>query len=309
MIFTVTPNPAIDQELTVETLEWNEVLPVSASRRDCGGKGFNVSRALAGMGKPSSALAFVGSNASEWMGASLRADGITPLFIPISGETRVNTSIIAVAGGRYVKANQPGPLVSQNESARLLDTIREIAVPGSWWALCGSLPRGLDFDFYRRIIGILNERGANTLLDSSGEALREGALARPTLIKPNAAETRQLTGEKVQSIQDAAQACRRLWDCGIPQAVITLGARGAVYATGRQIWSAAPPAIREANPIGAGDALAAGLLFAISRQFDPADTLAWAVACGASAAALPGTAMPDIAQIREILPRVKVSSL
>ena len=46
MIFTVTLNPAVDRELTVDDIVFDTVLRASEWQVDCGGKGFNVGRML-----------------------------------------------------------------------------------------------------------------------------------------------------------------------------------------------------------------------------------------------------------------------
>ena len=50
MIYTLTLNPAIDREFTVNTVEFDTVLQAIESQVDFGGKGFNVSRLLKSMG-------------------------------------------------------------------------------------------------------------------------------------------------------------------------------------------------------------------------------------------------------------------
>jgi fructose-1-phosphate kinase PfkB-like protein len=50
MIYTLTLNPALDRELTVPMVAFDEVLRATESRVDYGGKGFNVSRMLAAAG-------------------------------------------------------------------------------------------------------------------------------------------------------------------------------------------------------------------------------------------------------------------
>ena len=59
MIYTLTLNPAIDRELTVREIAYDQVLFAAGARVDLGGKGFNVSRMLKSLGQPSVALAFV----------------------------------------------------------------------------------------------------------------------------------------------------------------------------------------------------------------------------------------------------------
>ena len=47
MIVTLTPNPSIDRAVVIEALRRGEVHRATGSRIDPGGKGVNVSRALA----------------------------------------------------------------------------------------------------------------------------------------------------------------------------------------------------------------------------------------------------------------------
>lgn len=50
MILTVTPNPSLDRTYEIPTLERGAVLRATADRIDPGGKGVNVSRAVAAAG-------------------------------------------------------------------------------------------------------------------------------------------------------------------------------------------------------------------------------------------------------------------
>ena len=54
MIVTLTPNPSIDRAIVIDALHRGEVHRATSSRVDPGGKGVNVSRALAAQGAPPS---------------------------------------------------------------------------------------------------------------------------------------------------------------------------------------------------------------------------------------------------------------
>ena len=123
MIYTLTPNPALDRELTVPTMEFDSVLRASESRVDFGGKGFNVSRLLKSMEASSTAVGFLGGNAGELLQNGLKSLGIDTDFVWVTGETRTNVSIVTQSHEHYIKVNEKGPLVDTAKQQELLDKI------------------------------------------------------------------------------------------------------------------------------------------------------------------------------------------
>ncbi len=194
MIYTLTLNPAVDRELTVPAIEYDSVLRASRSQVDFGGKGFNVSRLLKGLGADTTAVGFVGGKAGETLQDGLQALEIQTDFVWIPGETRTNISIVTENGGHYIKVNEKGPLVGPDKQRELLEKVHRLAEPGDWWVLAGSLPQGVPADFYAQIVRALNECGAKALLDTIAEPLRLGCQEKPFLVKPNTEEAHSLTG-------------------------------------------------------------------------------------------------------------------
>src|SRR5690606_30955360 len=111
MIYTITLNPAVDRELTVDRFAYNSVLRATSWQVDYGGKGFNVSRMLLRLGAPSVALAFAGGKSGELLHDGLAALGITTSFVPVPDETRTNVSIVSETEDKYIKVNEPGPTI------------------------------------------------------------------------------------------------------------------------------------------------------------------------------------------------------
>ena len=66
-------------------------------------------------------------------------------------------------------------------------------------AACGSLPDGADAGFYAAAVRLAREKGAQSIVDTSGEALRLSLDAAPTLLRCNRAEA--------SAFSDAADAC------------------------------------------------------------------------------------------------------
>jgi 1-phosphofructokinase family hexose kinase len=299
MIYTVTLNPALDRELTVPAVAFDEVLRATESRVDWGGKGFNVSRMLAALGAESVAMGFAGGRTGDVLRDGLAALGIATDFTPIAGETRTNVSIVTHEHDHYVKVNEPGPTIAAGEQAALIARVRERARTGDWWVLAGSLPPGVDASIYAALIRDIRAAGGRVLLDTSGEPLRHGCAEQPFLVKPNALEASQLTGRPVESVEQALAAATAM--AGIEYVVISMGSAGALLAHGGRGWLATPPPIEERNPIGAGDSLVGGLVWGFT-QGEPLEALRWGVACGAAAAARDGTAIgtrDDVARLAE----------
>ncbi|MCS6845270.1 MAG: 1-phosphofructokinase [Caldilineales bacterium] len=293
MLYTVTLNPAVDRELTVPELRLDTVLRATAWRVDYGGKGFNVARMLQALGTPAVALALAGGYSGRLLYDGLRSLGIAAEFIWTEGETRTNVSIVSQADGRHIKVNEPGPVLDPAVVEMVLGRVTELARPGDWWVLAGSLPPGLPAETYARLIERIHEAGGRAVLDTSGPALAHGCRARPYLVKPNAEELQQLTGLPVATADEVVRAAQAVQAEGVAHVVVSLGKAGAVALSGAGAWLARSPSIHQMNPVGAGDAMVAGLVWALNRGEDLGEALRWGVACGAAAASLPGTAMGD----------------
>ena len=309
MIYTITLNPALDRELTVPEITLDQVLRAQSTRLDYGGKGFNVSRALLALGEESIALGFIGGGVGEKLHAGLASLGIRSDFNHISGETRTNLSVIAEDHAHYVKVNESGPLVTKIEAAALLDKISALVKPGDWWILAGSSPPGIEPPYIARIIALVQGCGAHGVLDTQGEALLRGCQSAVFLVKPNAFEAGELTGMEITTPGEAIQAISRIHDLGASQVVISLGKFGAVYSDGSHTWWATPPQIEQRNPIGAGDAMLAGVVWALQSNNNGNDVLRWGVACGAAAASLDGTAVGPRSLVESLAQTVRVGEV
>lgn len=298
MIYTVTLNPALDFELKVSHFEFDSVIRAEDSRMDCGGKGFNVSRMLKNLGTPSVTMGFLGGKTGERLEQELQQAGIDTDFTYIAGETRTNVSIVAK---KHIKVNEQGPEVSSEELSSLLDTVKKNVRAGDWWVLGGSLPKGVDASIYAQLITIIREAGAYSLLDSSGEALRLGCAAKPTLIKPNFEEAMELIGESVHANVPVKDWTRRILALGPESLIVSMGKDGALLANGETIETIQSPRIIEKNPIGAGDSLVGGLVHSLSQGKALPEALRYGAACGAATASQSGTELGTKAMVEALL--------
>ncbi len=308
-VFTVTLNPGLDRKLVIPQLQENVVLRAVESRLDWGGKGFNVSRALQALGVPSTALGFVGGATGQLLERGLADLGIATDFVHIQGETRTNTVIAEAHSGRYIKVNEAGPTVTSAELARLRARLTGLATPGSYWVLAGSLPPGVPSTCYGELIAVLRERGARPVLDTSGEALRLGCAAGPFLVKPNQEEAAELLGRPLLTQADQLETVAYFLEQRVELVALSLGAEGLVLGSRNEVVQAVPPAVSVQTVVGVGDALLAGILWALVRGAPLRDVARWGVAAGTAAAREPGVGVGSRASVETIYRQVRVVTL
>ena len=309
MIYTVTLNPGIDLQYTVERIEYNDILRSQESRRDIGGKGFNVSNALSKLEIPSTALGFVGGKTGEYLVNQLDILRIDHDLIWISGESRINTTILEMGKGNHLKLNEPGPQIHFEEQEKMLDISAGLAQENDFFILSGSLPPGVPDDYYAQLIRVIQNNGAKALLDTSGSALVEGLKAKPYFCKPNRSELQELTGIRMKSIENYRAGIITAHNIGGDNICLSLGKKGAVFSDGKGFLLASPPNIAERNPIAAGDAMLAGITAGMAKELTNAEILRLGVACGTAAASLDGTSFGSIETIESFSEKVTISEI
>lgn len=301
MIYTLTLNPAVDLELQIEQFQFDSVTRAQSSRIDCGGKGFNVSRMLSNVNIESTAMGFIGGYNGQRLKEQLNHLGIRTEFTDISGETRTNVSIVSQGEHKHIKVNEAGPSVSEAELTNLIVMVKKNLKANDWWVLGGSLPQGVDDGIYADLIQLIEAAGAFAILDSSGEALRLGCLAKPTLAKPNLEEAQQLLGLNSSQLDEPAVWCDALRQSGPKNLVVSLGKEGALVVTDQAFDKVTSPSIIEANPIGAGDSMVAGIVWRLSLGESLQQALPYGLACGAASASRSGTDLGSLEQVTELV--------
>lgn len=288
MILTVTPNPSLDRTYEVPSLDRGEVIRATGERMDPGGKGVNVSRAVAAAGRRTVAVLPLGGAPGALVAELLDAQGIEVAPVPVAGATRSNIAL-AEADGVLTKINAPGPELTAAEQELLLETVRQQSRDADWIACCGSLPRGLAPSWYAELVARAHAVGVRIALDTSGPALLAALRERPDVVKPNAEELAEAVSRPLATVGDAVKAAEELRELGAGAVLASLGADGQLLVNASGAWygSARVDVVR--SNVGAGDSSLAGFL--IAGGGGP-EALASAVAHGAAAVRLPGSVMP-----------------
>jgi 1-phosphofructokinase len=292
VIVTFTANPSVDRTFEVEELVRGAVMRARSIRVDGGGKGVNVTRALAGNGHRSVAVLPSGGAEGVQLLSLLAVENLLVRAVPVRAAIRANVTIVE-PDGTTTKINEPGPHLSAREVSRLTTALLSAAAGAEWAVLSGSLPPGVPEDLYATLTVQLRAQGVRVALDTYGAPLRIALAAGPDVIKPNRSELADASGCDVDHVSDALAASERLRALGARTVLASLGSGGAVLVDATGSYHAGA-AVTARSTVGAGDALLAGFLAAGGAG---PQALLEAVAWGTAAVSLPGSQMPTPAEI------------
>ncbi|MBB5960180.1 tagatose 6-phosphate kinase [Saccharothrix tamanrassetensis] len=301
MIVTVTPNPALDVSYRVDKLAPGTTHRVRSVRERAGGKGFNVSRVLHELGVATLAIGPVGGVLGESIRADLLAAGIRHALLAVDAPTRMTVAVVDEEDATLF--NEAGAALLDTEWDRLLDLVRARLVGADVVVCSGSLPLGSPRDTCARIVGIARDAGIPVVVDTSGPALLAAAQAGADVVKPNAAELRE-----VVDADDPVAGAEALRAAGAGAVVLSSGPDGMVAVTGEGRWRAIPPFPVRGNPTGAGDAAVAALANGLVEQSSWPMRLRAAVAWSAAAVAAPVAGSVDLALLHRLYEEVAVEA-
>lgn len=308
-IATITLNPAIDHTASISNFQAGEVNRVEWEQADPGGKGVNVASFLTDFGFSVAVSGFLGEDNGELFQNFFTQKSIQNRFVLVPGKTRVNIKIIDAVQDRVTDINFPGQTPGEKEIAHLMDAIASLTQHCDWFVLSGSLPVGLSPDIYGKLVSQLKAQNKTVILDASGESLARAIAFAPYAIKPNIDELQELVGHKLDSESAIAQAAQELVNKGITCVVVSMGAKGAIFAEAQEIVIARPPKIEVVSTVGAGDAMVSGLITGKLQGRSLVDCARLATAFSMGALSQVGPRLPPRDKIESYMASVDVQPM
>ncbi|OAM89116.1 PfkB family carbohydrate kinase [Termitidicoccus mucosus] len=303
MILTLTGNLLAERTLEFDAWRPGKTQRARHASFQVGGKGVNVSKMLARLGAPTTALCFAGGAPGDECAAWLRGSGIGHRIFRTDAATRTGTVVRAPG---QPETTFLGPDAAPDAEA--------LAACAAWLdarlpdaqtalALCGSFP-GWDAAGGEVLRATLARWAAagRLFVDAYGPPLT-WAVGQPAgLIKINRDELIQLAGAGGAARPTAellAETRRR--HPAVRRWIISDGPREVWFAEAGDAPPASllPPPVREISPTGSGDVLLACILHSllINREKSLAKTLSFALPYSAANAASPGVADFDLNQL------------
>ncbi len=306
-IVTLTLNPAFDIHCSADNFRVGYENFAEITSVEAGGKGVNLSRGLVSGGVENRTVVVVGrDNGGEFLKA-LIADGLTVSPVWVDGRVRENITLHN-AGNNETRLSFSGFTCNGDTLDGVISSVGDIN-DNTIITFTGSIPHGIGFD---KVISMLDDfkgQGAKVVVDSRSVSMEALLALKPWLIKPNRDEAENYTGKKIDSVSDAVQIAKTLYDGGISNVMISLGEQGAVLACDDGVFHAKTPVVDAISTIGAGDSSIAGFIVATYRGAAAEDCLKTAAAYGTAACMREGTLPPLAEDVTAIEKQIELKRL
>ncbi len=290
-IVTMTMNPCIDLSGDVERLIPDKKLRCRNFRREPGGGGINVSRAVTLLGGKAAAIYPSGGSAGRFITEYLQDQGVDPIAVETDDWFRDSFAVTETESGNQYRFSMPGTEVPEQVWQKCLERALTMQPSPRYLVASGSLAEGVSHHFYADLAERCRTKSIRMILDTPpGEALDEALEKGIFLIKPNKRELEDLCNARLDNAEEQERACRRLIEkTRCENIALTLGPEGAILTTPKNQMRVPGINVEAASSIGAGDSFVGGMTLALQRGEDIFHAFLYGMAAGTAALKTKGT--------------------
>ncbi len=323
-VITVTMNTAIDRVLRAPGFQVGAHLSAETVSHTPAGKGINLARALARLGRSNIATGFVGQGEVDMFETFLSTgEGLGRVnnqLLSVLGPTRENITVVDPEAKTDTHLRTKGYELTEHDLARLMTKVGLLSRDDAVFVFAGSLPDGMDDTALVALVDVAQEGGARVVLDLDGQTLGAALsrLSRPVwMISPNRSELTAALGYTAEmSSEDMLEAARGIvWAAGNQSGggwvLVSLGREGGLLVTesGAYRGVCEIDSSRVVSTVGSGDCLVAAVLDAHLRGLAPDEALGRGLAVATASTFNAHPADFDMNNVRELAESVRVESI
>ena len=276
MIYTFTPNPAVDYYVRVNEFIPGEINRVTDSFFLAAGKGINVSLLLNVLSIPSTAVYFTAGFTGKYITDFLEGiPHVDPYPIETEGVTRVNVKFL---GEQDTAINASGSPVTEQAKEKLIELV-ETLTEDDVFVISGSLPKNFTKQDVIALGKIVNRKKTKLVLDVPQFTIQDLEELSVFLIKPNLEEFATFMGKDINY-----DNFREFIDDSLLEKtehlLLSLGSKGCYYAGKDGRYCVKVPKVTTFSPVGAGDSTLAAFIGTYIETGDIEHTLKMANATG-----------------------------
>ena len=263
-------------------LDMGEVNRCATVSQCAAGKGTNVARVIATLGRPPLLIGFAGGPTGALYRRELRREGLPARLVTTAAPTRVCVTLLEQRPGRVTELVQEAALPTAAEWRAFHRLFTECLRRSGLVTLTGALMPGAPPTLYRDLAARAARLGIPVVIDSQKAPLLEALAQHPLLAKLNGHELGHTLAFRPRNVGAIVAGARALLARGAANVLVTQGARGAWLVNAAGAWHYPSPAVRACNPIGSGDAVTAGIALALNHGEPLMEAVSLGIACGAA---------------------------
>jgi 1-phosphofructokinase len=288
-ILTVTLNPCIDKTITIDDFKYGGLNRVIDTRIDAAGKCINVSRVIKSFDSNVLCYTIYAGDGGRFILNDLKSMGIDVRYTECDGETRTNIKLVDVKSRITTEINEKGFFADKSLVEACFEDIGKLLEESEIMILSGSTPQGFGDNTYARLIRLAKNYGVRVIVDADGDKLKGAINEKPYAIKPNISEFEELCGKTIDSDEKLISEVLKIAQKGIELVVISMGADGALFSDGKDVYMAKPLDIECKSTVGAGDSMVAFMAYAIKNGYDLRELSELCTAAGSITCSKEGT--------------------
>lgn len=307
MILTVCPNPSIDCTVELNSLEIGRMNRIENKILTYSGKALNVAIGVARLGGEALATGFMFTKDEGQFLHTLEREGVKNEFVRTEGCVRMNYKIIDKRA-MMTEINDKGEHVPLQKQEELISLVARLAKDASIVVMSGSLPQGVESDFYYKLCKQI-PKSVKIILDCEGENLRKAISAGVYLVKPNLRELESVTGKQYINKNQMLEGAKKLVSMGAKYVLLSLGQSGAILTDGKSHLYCRSANVAVNSTVGAGDSMISAASLMIEKGESMEEVLRCAVAAGTASVTTPGTNLFYKEQYQEIYDAIYVEKM
>lgn len=258
MITTVTLNPAIDREYFVdknEVMKNQFIYDHEDLRIYPGGKGLISAINFKSLGyEDVQNIGFIGGKQGLFFEKMVQKYDIISNYIPTESEIRNNVKIIGKNPPTYTQYNDYTFKVEKAEVEELIVRYKRSITESDCILISGSVPEGVDFDIYQRLVKITKEMGKKVFLQASGEALKLALKSEPDIVTPYFKHHKTILDIEMNDKEDYIKAGKKMQQMGAKRVMIPFHCDRILFDKNGDVYQLSPKGYCIINWLGASDA-------------------------------------------------------
>ncbi|MBQ3505681.1 MAG: 1-phosphofructokinase family hexose kinase [Clostridia bacterium] len=307
MILTVCMSPCTDVTVELDALNVGRLNVVKSKQMTFGGKALNVAIGVKRLGGDSFATGLMYNENGNTFESALNKEGVPFTFVWNKGRARENYKIIDNRS-MLTEINDVGEEISKEKAQEVLSMVSMLSAKSSIVVLSGSLPRGLDADYYGKLAKAVNP-ACMKIVDAESARVFAALETGVDLLKVNLEEFENTLGRRIADKEDMLAGCNELIARGAKRVLLSLGKQGAVLTDGKQAYYCKSMNVAVNSTVGAGDGMVAAAALKLKQDAPLSEILRAGVAAGTATVMTVGQVSFAKEKYNEVLANLRVTEL